>query len=171
MNQPDCRCKEISAGSASAGAHAGLSADVLFLCTGNYYRSRFAEELFNHFAKENGLLRRADSLGFTPHPHVNPGPMSVFALAALAARGVKPAAAERFPVAVRAEDFARYPLIIALSETEHRPMMERMFPQFAPLVHYWQAEDLAWEAPANATAKIEREVRKLLEIRGVFCRA
>jgi hypothetical protein len=23
---------------------------VLFLCTGNYYRSRFAEELFNHRA-------------------------------------------------------------------------------------------------------------------------
>ena len=23
---------------------------VLFLCTGNYYRSRFAEELFNHEA-------------------------------------------------------------------------------------------------------------------------
>jgi protein-tyrosine-phosphatase len=28
---------------------------VLFLCTGNYYRSRFAEELFNHHADRAGL--------------------------------------------------------------------------------------------------------------------
>ena len=27
---------------------------VLFLCTGNYYRSRFAEELFNHHAERAG---------------------------------------------------------------------------------------------------------------------
>jgi protein-tyrosine phosphatase len=28
---------------------------MLFLCTGNYYRSRFAELLFNHLAKQRGL--------------------------------------------------------------------------------------------------------------------
>jgi len=31
---------------------------VLFLCTGNYYRSRFAEELFNHKVAAHGLAVR-----------------------------------------------------------------------------------------------------------------
>ena len=34
---------------------------VLFLCTGNYYRSRFAEELFNHRAARDGLSWVAQS--------------------------------------------------------------------------------------------------------------
>jgi protein-tyrosine-phosphatase len=34
---------------------------VLFLCTGNYYRSRYAEELFNHLARAEGLGWRAFS--------------------------------------------------------------------------------------------------------------
>jgi protein-tyrosine-phosphatase len=36
---------------------------VLFLCTGNYYRSRFAEGLFNHLASQLRLGWRADSCG------------------------------------------------------------------------------------------------------------
>lgn len=34
---------------------------VLFLCTGNYYRSRFAECLFNSVAGKMGLLWAATS--------------------------------------------------------------------------------------------------------------
>src|SRR6185312_8984112 len=53
---------------------------VLFLCTGNYYRSRYAEELFNHFAKIEGLDWRAFSRGATERGSPgNMGPMSRFA--------------------------------------------------------------------------------------------
>ena len=34
---------------------------VLFLCTGNYYRSRYAEILFNFHATALGVPKRADS--------------------------------------------------------------------------------------------------------------
>jgi protein-tyrosine-phosphatase len=34
---------------------------VLFLCTGNYYRSRFAELLFNYRARSTGLAWEASS--------------------------------------------------------------------------------------------------------------
>ncbi|HWG47254.1 MAG TPA: hypothetical protein VN688_31115 [Gemmataceae bacterium] len=34
---------------------------VLFLCTGNYYRSRFVEVLFNSVADRMGLSWRASS--------------------------------------------------------------------------------------------------------------
>ena len=36
---------------------------VLFLCTGNYYRSRFAEVLFNSLAGKMGLPWKASSRG------------------------------------------------------------------------------------------------------------
>jgi len=36
---------------------------VLFLCTGNYYRSRHAEAVFNHHAERLGLGWRAVSRG------------------------------------------------------------------------------------------------------------
>ena len=36
---------------------------VLFLCTGNYYRSRFAEVLFNSVDGKMGLPWRASSRG------------------------------------------------------------------------------------------------------------
>jgi len=34
---------------------------VLFLCSGNYYRSRFAEIFFNWLAEEKSLSWRAES--------------------------------------------------------------------------------------------------------------
>ena len=37
--------------------------NVLFLCTGNYYRSRFAEILFNSVAGRMGLPWKASSRG------------------------------------------------------------------------------------------------------------
>jgi hypothetical protein len=50
---------------------------TVFPCSGNYYRSRFAEELFNHAAKNAGLNWRASSRGLALEPE-NIGPVSHF---------------------------------------------------------------------------------------------
>ena len=69
---------------------------VLFLCTGNYYRSRFAEVLFNSVAGRMGLPWRASSRGLALERGVNNvGPMAVEAVKALEALGVR-AGAGRF---------------------------------------------------------------------------
>ncbi len=47
---------------------------VLFLCTGNYYRSRFAEALFNSVAGRMGLPWRASSRGLALERGVNNRP-------------------------------------------------------------------------------------------------
>ena len=63
---------------------------VLFLCTGNYYRSRFAEVLFNSVAGRMGLPWRASSRGLALERGVhNVGPIAVVAVKALEARGLR----------------------------------------------------------------------------------
>ena len=64
---------------------------VLFLCTGNYYRSRFAEVLFNSVAVKMGLPWRASSRGLALERGVNHvGPMAVSAIWALEALAEEP---------------------------------------------------------------------------------
>src|SRR6266446_6429247 len=76
-------------------AAASLMRTVLFLCTGNYYRSRFAEELFNHYAPRAGLSWVARSRALAIERGVNnAGSLSPFALRALEKRGLIDA--ERF---------------------------------------------------------------------------
>src|SRR4051812_49894075 len=63
---------------------------VLFLCTGNYYRSRFAEALFNSVAGKMGLPWRASSRGLALERGVNNvGPMAGAAGPALGGLGVR----------------------------------------------------------------------------------
>src|SRR5207249_1727138 len=40
---------------------------ILFVCTGNFYRSRFAEAVFNHYAKQRQSPWRAFSRGLAVH--------------------------------------------------------------------------------------------------------
>src|SRR5690606_33842298 len=71
---------------------------VLFLCTGNYYRSRFAELLFNaRISPEAGW--RAESRGFEPSP-LNPGPISSAVLERLTALGIPHPPTLRMPLRV-----------------------------------------------------------------------
>jgi hypothetical protein len=80
---------------------------VLFLCTGNYYRSRFAEILFNSVAGKMGLPWKASSRGLALERGVNNvGPMAHSAIKALATLGLRSTEdAARFPVQVTMDDF------------------------------------------------------------------
>jgi protein-tyrosine phosphatase len=87
---------------------------VLFLCTGNYYRSRYAEELFNHFAKAAGLGWRAFSCAASERSYPeNVGPMSRFTSEALAEKGIVPEGGLRDPRSCSLADFDEAELVIA----------------------------------------------------------
>jgi len=134
---------------------------VLFLCTGNFYRSRFAAAVFNALATEADLAWRADSRGLRL-TDANVGSISPLALAGLAARGIA-AEAERLPIAVTLADLTAADLVIAVSVDEHRPMLTQAFPDWAARATYWQVEDLHLTPAHDALSALESEVRRLVE--------
>src|SRR5215831_8493989 len=106
---------------------------VLFLCTGNYYRSRFAEILFNAVAGKMGLPWRAASRGLALERGIhNVGPIAADAIAELEARGIRAAdAVSRMPAPATADDFAQAERVVALKQAEHLPLLEERFPAWA----------------------------------------
>ncbi len=136
---------------------------ILFLCTGNYYRSRFAEHLFNHLARKQQLNWQADSRGLALERGVNNvGAISHYAKSALAARGIILLDEERFPQATLWEDFQRFTQVIALDESEHRPLMAERFPEWLDNVEYWLVHDIDKTGAEEALGQIEVRVEELV---------
>jgi protein-tyrosine phosphatase len=143
--------------------HQPESGKLLFLCTGNYYRSRFAEELFNHLASGNGLNWTASSRGLATERGVrNVGPISPHAVQGLAARGIHLDGSIRPPLQLSEDDLQRADLIIALKEMEHRPLVAERFPIWSNRVEYWNIDDLDKATPEEALPEIEGRIRELI---------
>ena len=132
---------------------------VLFLCTGNYYRSRFAELLFNSVAGKMGLPWQASSRGLALERGVNNvGPMAVSAITMLKAMGVVANnAVVRFPVQVTFNDLEGATRVVALKQAEHLPLLQERFPAWVEKVEFWHVDD----AP-EVLGLIEREVMGLV---------
>src|SRR3954451_18933625 len=128
---------------------------VLFLCTGNYYRSRFAEILFNSVADRMGLPWRASSRGLALERGIgNVGPMAASAIKALEALGVRPGdECARTPAPVTADDLGAADRVVALKQAEHLPLLQERFPACAEKVEFWHIDD----AP-EVLGLIEQEV-------------
>lgn len=136
---------------------------ILFLCTGNYYRSRFAEILFNHQAASRNLPVRAFSRAIALELGVNNvGPISQQALAGLRQRQVPPPQPLRFPAQLLPEDLSSAWRVIALDRTEHHPLLLSRFPAWADRVEYWSIPDLHLLAPAEALQGIAEGVQALI---------
>mgnify|MGYP005995709895 CR=1 FL=1 len=139
---------------AGASHHAPMKR-VLFLCTGNYYRSRYAEELFNHLARAENLPWRALSRGAAERGSPdNVGAMSVFADRRLRASGIVPEGATRYPQPCSLEAF--------FGRSGTRPLVERRFPEVAERVTYWHVHDIDVADPAVALPMIDDLVRGLV---------
>ncbi|PWU00822.1 MAG: low molecular weight phosphatase family protein [Candidatus Melainabacteria bacterium] len=132
---------------------------VLFLCTGNYYRSRFAEELFNFLARKAEAPWIADSCGLAcERGAANLGPIASFTENALLERGITLSAPIRLPKRVSREDLLRADRIIALNEEEHRPLVEYLFPDLNEKVEFWQVGDIDVTPPRQGIRQMDERV-------------
>ena len=136
---------------------------ILFLCTGNYYLSRFAEHLFNYLARKRELNWQADSRGLALERGANNvGAISHYAKTALAQKGITLLDEERFPQSVLLEDFHSFTKVIAIDEEEHRPLMTERFPQWVDNIEYWLVHDIDKTAVDEALGQIEAKVIDLI---------
>jgi protein-tyrosine phosphatase len=136
---------------------------VLFLCSGNYYRSRFAEHLFNWLAARSDLPWRADSRGLRVGLYGNIGTISRYALEGLKLRGVPINGEHRYPLELTLTDLDASDLVIGVKEAEHRAMMKEQFPLWANTVEYWHVDDLDCAEPEEALPALDGNVRALVE--------
>ncbi|HVX14664.1 MAG TPA: hypothetical protein VHC22_25980 [Pirellulales bacterium] len=135
---------------------------LLFLCTGNYYRSRFAEIFFNWHAEQRGLCWRAESRGLALVKE-NVGPLSCYTVRRLAAHGISTAAHQRLPLAVCEMDLQTAHHIVAVKEAEHRPLIQAKFPTWIDRVEFWTVHDVDCAAAEEAIPLLEGEVMQLLD--------
>ena len=134
---------------------------VLFVCTGNHYRSRFAEVLFNEKAGQAHLDWRAVSRGLRLVPSQHG--MSPLAQQELTRRGVPLELPQSAPKALTREDLEQSAYIVLMDEAEHRPLLEKQFPaRDAGKVHYWHIAESGKMKPAKACEAMSRQIDELL---------
>ncbi|MEO6435206.1 MAG: low molecular weight phosphatase family protein [Tepidisphaeraceae bacterium] len=139
-----------------------MASTVLFLCTGNYYRSRFAEVLFNHLAARDGLDWSASSRGLKIGWPGNVGPLSPHTQQRLTELAIDIGDARHMPMQCRACDLEAADVVIALKEAEHRAMLAEWFAGWEDRVTYWHVHDVDAAHPKQAFAEIEALVGELV---------
>ncbi len=160
---------------------------VLFICTGNFFRSAFAEQYFNHLAAQNLKLDprdprrkqgvwRAESRGLDPtqlSPSQRAARMSSFALERLgklripyavdAAAGL-PA---HTPTPLAVADLERCERVVAMHDASHRPMLRRFVEKrrgqardpatLLDRVVYWDIDDVTATPAVPLTPRRQAE--------------
>lgn len=136
---------------------------LLFVCSGNYYRSRFAEAVFNHHAEQLDVPVRAFSRGLAIHLVAGAGDLSPHTREALAIRRIALRHTGAAPAALTLADLECARRTFALKEAEHRPLMREQFPDWEDRVEYWSIHDIDAAAPAEALPRLEERVLTLLQ--------
>jgi protein-tyrosine phosphatase len=145
---------------------------VLFLCTGNYYRSRFAELLFNYLASQKGLDWPAMSRALAIElGRGNIGPISPAVVREVRSRAIPLEDALRFPLGLGESDLAGASHIVAVDQDEHLPLLERKFPSWVDRVEFWNVHDMHLTLPSEAFAEIDQDVLRLIERLGTMKQA
>lgn len=134
---------------------------VLFVCTGNFYRSRFAEAVFNHHAEIKQLNWKAFSRGLAIH--WAEGYLSPFTTDALAVRKIDLRHTGSARTQLTEHDLEAAQRRIALDRDEHHSMMRSQFPQWADRIEYWNVADLGFRTAELALPEIESKVLSLIE--------
>jgi protein-tyrosine phosphatase len=134
---------------------------TLFICTGNYYRSRFAEIYFNHLAHKFDVNKTAFSRGFEADQSRNEGAISIHTKNYLDELGIQ-YDQERYPIQLKAEDLQKGHRIILMDSREHIPMLEKYFPDWNGSFIEWELGDLHIQPSDIILPLIKKEIDLLI---------
>lgn len=137
---------------------------VLFICSGNYYRSRIAEEYFNYLSRIRSLPFFAFSQGLIKDFSTtnNTGPISPHAVRLLESLNIPIREGTRMPQTLRPELLDQFDRAIALSREEHEPMINKDWNELIGRVEFWEVGDIGVDEPERALQKICRGVESVV---------
>ena len=135
-----------------------IKKNILFLCSGNYFRSRFAELWFNHEAESRQLAWYATSAGLLME-NENQGNISEYTRTFAHARGW--IVRDRPPIAASKTLFDDAERVIALKEVEHRQPIELRFPEYMDKVTFWSIHDEDVMKPSDILPLLESQLIQL----------
>ena len=133
---------------------------VLFICTGNYFRSKFAEIYFN-FKKANTDWI-AFSRGFDISNVKNTGPISFYSINKLNELDIVIPEQINMPELLTEQDLLQSEIIIALNELEHRTFIKKQFPLWENKIVFWSIKDLYEEDAKISLNKLILEIEKII---------
>jgi protein-tyrosine phosphatase len=134
---------------------------VLFICTGNFYRSRFAEAVFNHHAEQRRIPWTAFSRGLAIH--LAEGYLSIHTTEALGTRQIELRHTGPSRIRLAEDDLRQSNYRIAMDRSEHLQMMLAQFPTWADQIDYWDVADIPYRSSIDALPEIELRVMHLLD--------
>jgi protein-tyrosine phosphatase len=135
---------------------------VIFVCSANYYRSRYAEHYFNWLADQEELGWEADSRGLMVGTWGDIGQISGHTTEALKRRGIPFDENHRDPMPLTLADLAAADLVVAVKEAEHRALMARQFPLWMDRIEYWHVDDLDCAQSHEALPHLESQIHELV---------
>ena len=143
-----------------------MTKKILFVCTGNYYRSRFAEIYFNYFAKLKPLSWEAFSRGFNVDNPNNVGFLSPQAEKTLLLLQI-PISCNNPPVKITAQNIKEADMVIALNKKEHGVFVDKYFQNLQNKFIFWDIQDLHELSSQEALVKLKLKIDNLIEKLGV----
>ena len=114
---------------------------VLFVCTANIHRSRFAEEVFNYLSEKNKKSSSAFSAGLRVGDY-NFRKIYYPALDNLEKFNILPKRADELSVHINNIDLNQYDRLICMDKNEHKPMIQSDPYLSTFKFEYWDITDM-----------------------------
>ena len=136
--------------------------NILFVCTGNIFRSRFAEEVFNHLCKINGVDATAFSAGLQVGRYKQ---RKIYwpAMNELERLKIEPLRSNEDSVHINDIDVSIYDQIICMDEEEHKPMVRSNERLSGFTFQYWNIVDMPKVPSDISLPKCYKKVESLID--------
>jgi protein-tyrosine phosphatase len=137
---------------------------LYFVCMGNYYRSRLAEELALYYAAKYGVEIQASSGGLSKNPHAKHlGAIAKETLAYLEEKNIQPQGATKTPQHCDYEAIEQADIVVLTDDDEQRHLFVEEFPEFVDKLIGWQARDIQYDPGLHTLQIIDLETEKLIK--------